>query len=215
MRWTSPRNRATLGFEADKGAQMRQRLPIILSATALAVALFGSTPLGNAARTIAGKVPPFAAKAGYATNSGSVNGIKASRNARPGYLIALGANGKFPRSIGQAGPSGPPGPHGDKGDKGDKGDAGPTGQPGLSGLQVVSANSNSDSAALKTLGIDCPTGKKAIGGGAVQNAAGDPIAIINSSPKGDTGWTGQAREMVGTNASWSMSVYVVCANVAG
>lgn len=191
---------------------MRNRLPIILSATALAVALFGSTPLGNAARTIAGKVPPFAKKADYATNSGSVNGIKASRTVKPGFLIALGKNGKFPVAVGQMGP---PGPHGDKGDKGDKGDAGAAGAPGLSGLQVVSGNSNSDSQALKTLGIDCPTGKKAIGGGAVQNAAGDPIAIINSSPKGDTGWTGQAREMVGTGASWSMSVYVVCANVAG
>jgi hypothetical protein len=188
---------------------MRTRLPIILSATALAVALFGSTPLGNAARTIAGKVPPFAKKADYATNSGSVNGIKASRTVKAGYLIALGKNGKFPVAVGQVGPAGP------HGDKGDKGDAGPTGSPGLSGLQVVNGNSNSDSSALKTLGIDCPTGKKAIGGGAVQNAAGDPIAIINSSPKGDTGWTGQAREMVGTNASWSMSVYVVCATVAG
>src|SRR6478672_3576285 len=100
---------------------MRQRLPIILSATALAVALFGSTPLGNAARAIADKVPPFAKKADYASNSGSVNGIKASRTAKPGFLIALGKDGKFPRVVGQAGP---PGPHGDKGDKGDAGAAG-------------------------------------------------------------------------------------------
>jgi len=36
---------------------MKQRLPLLLSATALLVALFGSTPLGTAARQA---IPPLA-----------------------------------------------------------------------------------------------------------------------------------------------------------
>jgi hypothetical protein len=192
---------------------MKRRLPIILSATALTVALFGSTPLGNAARGVVGKVPPFAKKAGYASNAGAVRGIKASRRPTPGYLIALGANGKFPAAVGQAGPAGP---HGDKGDKGDRGDAGAAGPPGLSELQVVTAQTGSDSASLKTVGIDCPSGKKAVGGGAVENASGDPIAITNTNPKGDAGgWTAQAREINSTSVSWALTVYAICAKVAG
>jgi len=64
---------------------MQQRLPVVLSATALAVALLGSTPLGEAARDLASSVPPFAKKAGYANqagfakNAGAVAGIVMSR----------------------------------------------------------------------------------------------------------------------------------------
>ena len=73
---------------------MKQRLPLVLSATALLVALLGFTPLGEAARNA---VP-------FALNSGAVNGIKASRFAKPGYLVALNRHGKFPASVGQVGP---------------------------------------------------------------------------------------------------------------
>jgi hypothetical protein len=85
---------------------MKQRLPLTLSALALVVALFGATPLGRAARDLTGVVPPFAKKAGYATNAAAVNGIRASRTAKAGYLVPLKADGKFPVSVGQAGPAG-------------------------------------------------------------------------------------------------------------
>jgi hypothetical protein len=94
---------------------VKQRLPLVISATALVVALFGSTPLGHA---VVSAVPPFAKKAGYAKTAGNalaVNGIKAAKEPTPGFLVPLGADGKFPASIGQGGPAGP------KGDKGDKG----------------------------------------------------------------------------------------------
>jgi len=97
---------------------MKQRLPLTLSAIALVVALFGATPLGRAARDLTGVVPPFAKKAGYATNAGAVNGIRASRTAKAGYLVPLGADGKFPVSVGQAGPAGPAGPAGAQGPAG-------------------------------------------------------------------------------------------------
>ena len=108
---------------------MKERLPLILSATAVVIALFGATPVGHAVVSV---VPPFATHAktaDYAKNAGAVNGIKASARPRTGWLVPLGTGGKFPASVlptggGQAGPAGPQGPPGPKGDKGDPGPKG-------------------------------------------------------------------------------------------
>ena len=97
-----------------------KRLPLVLSATALVVAVFGSTPVGHA---VGSAIPAFAKSAGYAKQAGNasaLNGIKASKQPRPGMLVPLGADGKFPASVGLVGPAGP------KGDKGDKGATGPS-----------------------------------------------------------------------------------------
>ena len=91
---------------------MQRRLPVILSVTALTVALLGTTPVGRAAHELTRAIPGFAKTAGYARNAGAVDGIRASRTARAGYLVPLGSSGKFPASVGQAGPPGPPGPAG-------------------------------------------------------------------------------------------------------
>jgi len=94
---------------------MQQRLPVVLSVTALAVALLGTTPLGRAAHELTRVIPAFAKKAGYASNAGAVDGFRASKTARAGYLVPLGADGKFPVSVGQVGPAGPVGPPGPAG----------------------------------------------------------------------------------------------------
>ena len=99
---------------------MRQRLPLILSATALAVALLGSTPLGHAAAKLVQTVPPFAKQAGFAKYAGTADnarrlaGHKASVTPVAGDIPVLGTDGKLPPSLGTVGPQGP------KGDKGDK-----------------------------------------------------------------------------------------------
>lgn len=103
---------------------MRTRLPLVLSATALVVALLGSTSLGTASVRLIQSVPPFAKKAGYAKTAGfakladnaaAVNGIRAAKTPQPGKLLPLGADGKLPASIGAVGPAGPTGPKGDTG----------------------------------------------------------------------------------------------------
>jgi hypothetical protein len=71
---------------------MRQRLPILLSASALAVAVLGATPLGHAAGSVV-------AKALFAVNAGKVNGIKASRKPKAKQLLALGKDAKFPLRV--------------------------------------------------------------------------------------------------------------------
>ena len=103
---------------------MRHRTSILLSSTALIVAVLGVTPLGNAAIHA---VVPFAKQAG---NAAKLNNRRSTLNGAPKTIPVVGANGKLPASIGAVGPQGPAGPKGDKGSKGDpgpKGDTGPIG----------------------------------------------------------------------------------------
>ena len=97
---------------------MRQRLPLVLSASALLVAVFGATPVGHAAGRVIHAVPPFATRAGFAKFAGTadnakrLSGHKASRSPKAGDIPVVGANGKLPVSIGAVGPQGPAGPAG-------------------------------------------------------------------------------------------------------
>jgi hypothetical protein len=103
---------------------MRERLPLVLSATALVVALLGVTPLGEAAGN-AVRVALFA------KNAGKVNGIKASRRPKPGQLVPLGPSGQFPESVAPRGPQGP---------RGETGPQGPAGPPATRFWAVVNAD---------------------------------------------------------------------------
>ena len=69
---------------------MKRRLPIVLSMTALVVAVAGITPLGEAASDA---IPRFA------RNADRVDGFHASRSPKAGRLLALNASRKFPASV--------------------------------------------------------------------------------------------------------------------
>ncbi len=71
---------------------MSKRLPLVPSLVALAVALLGWTPAGEAAQS-------WVKRALYAKNAGKVNGIKASKTPVPGRLLALDLAGQFPASV--------------------------------------------------------------------------------------------------------------------
>ncbi len=112
---------------------MRSRLPLVLSTTALIVAVLGTTPLGEAAGRAMAKVPPFAKRADYANRAGTAANAKKLGGRKASAYARLDARGKLPLSVlagvpsGQAGAKGDPGPKGDQGDKGEKGDRGPGG----------------------------------------------------------------------------------------
>ena len=118
---------------------MRQRLPLVLSASALLVAVFGATPVGHAAGRVIHAVPPFAKRAGFAKFAGTadnakrLSGHKASRSPKAGDIPVVGANGKLPASIGAVGPQGPPGPAGSGSSRGPQGPTGPQGPKGATG----------------------------------------------------------------------------------
>ena len=192
-----------------------RHLSLALSATALVVALLGSTAVGPASAGLAAKVVPFAKvaqKASVADNAKRLNGRRSSLKGTANTIPILGADGKLPASVGAVGPQGP---KGDKGEKGAKGDPGPKGEPGLADLQTVSASTQAEGGAFASTTAACPAGKKVIGGGAAtfNVFASETVhpALVSSAPFG-TSWNGRAFKPSG--AKYNLYVYVICATVA-
>jgi hypothetical protein len=107
---------------------------LVLAAIALFVAL--GAP-GYAARTLDkalfAKKAGSAKKAGFAKRAGKVDGFSASGHPKAHRLLALDGNGKFPASVGLAGPVGPQGPQGTRGLRGVQGAGGLQGPRGFTG----------------------------------------------------------------------------------
>jgi len=89
------------------------KLAVALSALSLCVSLVGVTPV-EAVKTVK--------RALFASNSGAVDGISASRTPKAGQLLALDAEGRFPGSV-LSGGSGSRGPRGAEGPQGPRGPA--------------------------------------------------------------------------------------------
>jgi hypothetical protein len=177
---------------------MRQRLPTVLSVTALVVAVFGSTPLGTAARNI---VLPRGSVGTVQLRDNAVTGAKVKNFT---LVAADFKRGQVPR--GPVGPAGPAGP---------AGAAGPQGPAGVLGLQNVFTTGAASSTATRQLTAGCPAGKKAIGGGATvlpANTAG--VAITAEYFADENTWVARAREITATGANWSLNAVVVCAAAA-
>jgi hypothetical protein len=185
------------------GTIMKQRLPLILAATALVVALLGSTPLGRAAESALEQVVPRAKKADFAANAGKLNGHKSSINPRRGQIPVVGANGRLAPSIGAVGPAGPAGAQG------------PQGGPGMSGYLRVTenitvpdnANGNPD------FGVSCPGGRSVLGGGyRFQKTHYEQLFVYESQPTSSSTW--QFKIANDTGGPKPMALFAVCANVA-
>jgi hypothetical protein len=208
-----------------------KRLPIILSATALMVALFGSTPVGHA---VASKVPFFAKTAGYANRAGTattLKGIKVSKQPRPGMLLPLGADGKFPATVGLAGPAGPrgekgetgragtTGPAGSKGEPGPQGARGPTGPVGPRGISGWEYGTRRFDVGPKQVAGQysfCSGTKKPLGGGLAPTVPNlITTRILESAPMVETlgrqGWSAFVYNEGSVTRSYY--VWVICANV--
>jgi hypothetical protein len=205
---------------------MKTRLPLVLSITALLVALFGSTPLGHAAGDLLQKTPPFAKRAGFANRAGTAQNALALGGHKASAFPTLDAAGKLPAAVIATNLQGPPGPKGDKGekgdkglkgDKGDKGDKGLQGSPGISGYQIVQG-SPVPLAANKTViaTVTCPAGKKAVGGGGHHFSAVGFVAALGSSipvnNSGGTQWQAAFKNLTSTPAN--VQAYAICATVS-
>jgi hypothetical protein len=165
----------------------KRRLPIVLAATGLAISVFGSTPVGHALSSAAAP----AKRTAYAANAGAVNGIKASRLPKPGRLVPLGPDGKFPASVGLAGPQGPKGEKGDKGNTGPAGPQGPGGPSGLSGWGYYVSGLNISAKKVESWAALCPGGQKVLGGGVARGDTSETATrILDSAPLVDPGATG-------------------------
>jgi hypothetical protein len=135
-------------------------LPLILSTTALLVAMLG-TPLGEAAYNA---VAPNSVGAAQLRN-GAVTNAKLRGDAVTSGKVKDRSLRAIDFKPGQL-PAGPLGPKGEKGDKGDKGSKGNQGDPGLSGLVIVRAKSSVPPNTQGSAQAGCPNGKKVVGGAA-------------------------------------------------
>ena len=104
-------------------------------------------------------------------------------------------------------------PQGPKGDKGDTGAAGAAGAPGVAGLETASATSAANATDFKDLTVDCPSGKRVLGGGIRLTGADGFVAVDSSRPFDPDTWIGAGREVNATAVSWSITVYAICATV--
>ena len=169
---------------------MRERLPLVLSVTALVVAVFGATPVGEAARNLV--VP----RASVGTLQLKKNAVTTAKVRNFSLTAADFKPGQLPR--GPVGPQGPQGP------------------PGMSALQAVFTTGAANSVRYKTLTAACPAGKLAVsGGGAILPAgANTAVAITRSYQANATTWEIAARETSTFAPSWSINAVVMCATVA-
>jgi hypothetical protein len=183
------------------------RLTLVLSATALGVALLGSTPLGHAVSSV-DPVVKRAKVANYAINAGAVDGIKASKLPIAGRLVALGPDGKFPASIGMAGPQGP------AGSPGPQGKTGPQGPPGVSSYSVVT-NTTTGYANNLSASVSCPSGTDAFGGGGnVLSGITYYGPFLYSSYPTNGGWYVSYSMGIAGNYNLTVEVYAMCAKVS-
>jgi hypothetical protein len=125
-------------------------------------------------------------KARFSLNSDRVDGIHASRLPKAGRLLALGTNKKFPASV----------------------------LSGLSGLEIVTVASAQDSSSPKLVLVNCPAGKRVVGGGA--RVTGTPatngnVAVIEYYPSSASQWTVRAIETTATGSSWMLTAHAFCA----
>jgi hypothetical protein len=182
---------------------MSQRLPLIISVTALTVALVGSTPLGRAAESALDQVVPRAKRADFAANAGKLQGHKSSVTPRRGQIPVVGANGKLSPAIGAVGPAGPAGPTGPQG---------PAGTAGVSGYQRVTENVTVPQNSEREFGVSCPGGRAVFGGGYFHNEEFvDQLFVFESRPA-DSVWRFQVSNE--TQGNKAMTLYAVCASAS-
>jgi Collagen triple helix repeat (20 copies) len=208
----------------------------ILAATALVVAVFGSTPLGHAAGSL------ILARNSVGTvqlKKNAVTAVKLRKDAvtsvkvKNGSLLAADFKpGQLP-----AGPSGPQGPKGDPGPQGPKGDTGlpgaqgpkgdtgaqgaqgiqgiqgqkgDKGDPGLSGYERVNGPWVNVGAGSATGTLNCPAEKKVLGGG-LDTFGGVRLETVYSYPVLGDKW---AFHVHNVGLAGGVRAVVVCANVA-
>ena len=195
------------------------RVSIALAATALAVSILGSTPVGQAAKGLIlppNSVGPAQLKPNAVTAAKIKSGSLLASDFKAGQLPAGQA--------GPAGPAGQPGPKGDKGDKGEKGDRGSNGATSVTMRTVTGPEVPHDG--ISSAQANCLSGERVVGGGVSWGATGMPGAsqdivdrstVVRSSlpaPLGSatpTGWMGSVYALR-AGAKASAYVYVLCAS---
>ncbi len=184
------------------------KTPTILASTALAVALFGSTPLGHAAGKLIlprNSVGAAQLKKAAVTGAKVKDGSLAAADFAAGQLPAGPQGPKGDKGDpGEQGPKGDPGAEGPKGDQGVQGATGDTGPPGIGGYQIVTGTAVVVTPGnIGTATATCPAGKRALGGGYSATGVGRARVFQSGPPGNGTFWLVSAEN---TAAAGNISV---------
>ena len=186
----------------------KSKLTTIAAVTALVVAVLGTTPLGHAAGRL---ILPKNSVGATQLKSSAVTGLKV----KDGTLMAADFKAGQLRA-GPQGPKGDPGAQGPKGDAGAKGDAGQAGAQGLPGPAGISGWQKVNAAPVTVVAgqtngstVNCPTGKKVLGGGYSIDAAA--MDVTYSTPSTDASWHVEVKNV--DNKSGELITIATCANV--
>ena len=112
------------------------------------------------------------------------------------------------------GPAGPAGPAGAPGATGATGPTGAQGTPGVAALETVTGQSATDSVGVKIVTVNCPIGKKLLGGGARLVNEGGKLALDESYPVTATQYRATGYELTPTAGNWRLDVFAICATTA-
>jgi hypothetical protein len=176
------------------------KLPLVLSSTALAVAVLGTTPLAAIAQNAVfprNSVGSVQLKRGAVTAAKIAPDAVRSAHVQDGSLLAKDFKpGQLPQ-----------GPKGDKGDQGVPGAQGAT--------NVVVRRSSPPPGAFGHAFAHCNPGERAVGGGVgiPEDGASDALTVRDSKPFPLTGTpTGWQAAVSSTVFSRSWAVYVICSS---
>ena len=116
--------------------------------------------------------------------------------------------------VGPAGPVGPPAPQVPQGPTGPAGPQGPAGPTGISNWEFVNKGYAIPADGNESLSVDCPSGKKVLGGGVtVDGSANNWPRLQYSGPGGiATGWV--ARISNADGAPFGAFIWAICATVS-
>ena len=180
--------------------------------------------LGSIAAVAVIGVAAVALAAGGAHDSKVNIKLKCPRKVAGGGKTTCRVFGGLPK-----GPRGPAGAKGAKGAKGSTGAKGAAGSPGVSGYEVVSTtfsevfvvNSGGQRGLSDVKTLNCPSGKRVIGGGAdlgssaAENGQQRQVTISFSGPNGNgTAWSAQLfNNSTSLDTSIDLKLYAICAKV--
>lgn len=88
------------------------------------------------------------------------------------------------------------------------GPAGPAGTVSASYELKTASVTNSNN--TKTLTVDCPVGKKAVGGGGAPNVLNGDVVLIENRPADVDTWLVTAAEDNNFSGNWTLTVYATC-----
>ena len=123
-----------------------------------------------------------------------------------------------PGQPGSTGAPGPAGPQGAPGAQGAQGPPGAQGAPGVSDYEIVQATGGDNVRGINQVFAHCPTGKQALGGGAVLDrfdpSGSQPTAIPNFPTRPGYAFDGWVAQTEGPNNDLDLIfVWAICANV--